>query len=171
MDNCMNSFLVNINSVYSFDGVKLRTWGTAGNQHWALYLADSIISTYTIQGFKNINLYSVEMVGMCQTDVANVSGTSCTVNDYGMFLTLDGLLPAVSGVATSPNSYAINSNYNKMSLTKFTNKLIFETPIQSLKSVKFQNLFAHGQNAESSTNINLQVNLTFIFNYKYEGED
>jgi hypothetical protein len=167
----MNSFLININSVYSFDGVKLRTWGTVGNRHWALILPDATSSTYLIEGFKNINLYSVEMVGMCQTNVANVSGTSCTVNDYGIFLTLDGLLPAVSGVNAPLNNYAINSNFNKMSLTKFTNKLNFETPIQSLKSVKFNNLFAHGQNAESSTEINLQVNLTFIFNYKYEGED
>ena len=170
--SCINSFQININQSQAFTGVALRTWGLVGDKNWAYYEENVDNSTYTIEGFKNINLHSVEMVGMMQTDVLVTSGASCIVSDYGIFLGLNGLLPSVSGKVDLPNDFfGISPTYNVLSLTKYTNKLTFDSPIQSLKSIEFRNLFAQGTNAESASFVALRYNLTFIFTYSYEGED
>jgi hypothetical protein len=165
----MKTFSITINNQTTFTAPSVRTWGPIGNYHWAMY--DSNVSFYDVQGFKNINLYSIEMVGSVTTDPLNTLGTSCIVNDYGFILDLTGQMPEVSGtIGAGLNFWNIRTPYNDaLCLSKYNQKLTFDAPIQSFKRVSFTNFFAQGNNAELLNTVNLRYNLTFIFNYDYEG--
>jgi len=166
------SFQININQAKNLTGTSLKTWGTVGNRNWAYLEDDTNNSMYQIEGFKNINLFSVEMVGMVQTNVFDATSAGCIVNDFGMFLNLNGLIPSVSGsINPTPDFYQINPTFKDLCLTKFTNKLTFTSPIQSIRSITFRNFNAQGIAAENLTSISLRYNLTFIFTYEYEGEE
>ena len=168
--NCLNTFALTMNSQLLFGGGSVRTWGTGNDISWAVF--NNNVSTFLVEGFKNINLYSIEMVGFVQTDVSNTSGTSCSVEDYGLLLSLEGQFPRISGQMSSTNFWGIQPFANtNLSLTKYRSKLTFESPINSLTQVSITALFAQGTNAESSGLVNLRYNLTLLLNYTYEGED
>lgn len=166
--NCLRSFYINIDNGTLWTAPYAETWGPLTDLNWSV--RRDAVSTYTIQGYKNINLYSVEMVGSCVYDPTQISG-ECVVNNYGFFIVLNGLIPEVNGVITAaPNVWAINPVENELALTQYQNKLTFESPIQSFSSVNFNSFFASGTGAILAANIALRTNLTFIFNYLYEGE-
>ena len=81
-------------------------------------------------------------------------------------------MPQVSGkIGTGLNYWNILTPYNDaLSLTKYNQKLTFLSPIQSFTRVSFTNFFANGNNAQFINSVNLRYNLTFLFNYNYEGE-
>ena len=166
--DCLKSFYINIDNSTLWVSPDAETWGPVTDLNW--FVRNNGISTFNIQGYKNINLYSVEMVGSCFYDPSQING-ECVVKNYGFFLVLNGQVPEVSGVVTAaPNVWAINPLETELALTQFQNKLDFASPIQSLKSVVFNSFFASGTGAILANNIALRTNLTFIFKYKYEGE-
>ena len=166
--DCLRSVYINIDYGTLWTSPDTETWGTLTNLNWSV--RKDAASTFNVQGFKNINLYSVEMVGSCVYDPSQVGG-ECVVTNYGFFLILNGLIPEVGGVITAaPNTWNINPLENELALTQYQNKLTFESPIQSLRSIVFNSFFASGTGALVANNIALRTNLTFIFNYLYEGE-
>ena len=168
--DCLRTFSITINQNTLFTAPEVRTWGNVGNYHWAMESTNT--SFYDVQGFKNINLFSIEMVGQLQSDAVNYASDFSTVLDYGFILDITGQMPEVSGkIGLTPNVWNILTPYNdELCLSKFNPKLTFNEPIQSFKRVSFEKLFANGQNATTINTVALNYNLTFIFNYKYEGE-
>ena len=168
--DCFRTFSITIEQNTLYAAPSVRTWGTLGNYHWALQSTNT--SFYDVQGFKNINLYSVEMVGHVTSDAVNYASDFSTVLDYAFILDITGQMPEVSGkIGASPNFWNIKTPYNDaLALSKFNPKLTFDEPIQSFKRVSFIQLIANGQNATTINTVALNYNLTFIFNYKYEGE-
>jgi len=169
MDQCLKSFHINISQSQAFVNNEFRTWGTAGNYNWVLnYQGNSI---YDIQGFKNISLYGLEMVGYVQCNNL-ASTTKGIVEDYGFNLILNGTYPSVNGlVSPTTDFWAINPNQTRIALTKYQNSINFPDSIVSLKSITFNKLVAQGKSAEDSATLNLSYDLTFNFFYKYEGEE
>ena len=168
--DCLRSFSITIQQNTLFTAPQVRTWGTVGNYHWAMKSTNT--SFYDVQGFKNINLFSIEMVGQVESDAVNYASDFSTVLDYGFILDITGQMPEVSGkIGASPNFWNLLTPYNDaLCVSKFNPKLTFNEPIQSFKRISFIQLFANGQNATTINTVALNYNLTFIFNYKYEGE-
>ena len=167
--DCMNSFYITINNSTIWTGADITVWGAGSNLFFLVEKSE--ISTFNIEGFKNINVFSIEMTGSCVMDPAGVVG-ECVINDYGFFFNLNGVTPQISGRTTvSPNYWNINTIGTQFSLSKMSSKITFESPIQSLSSINFTKFFASGIGATTPANLSVFTNLTFMINYKYEGED
>lgn len=168
MEDCLKSFQINISQSQAFTNNDYRTWGSAGNYHWVLNSSNN--SIYSIQGFKNILIYGVEMVGSVQANNLATS-TKGIVTDYGFNVILDGQYPTINGlVSPTTDFWQINPNQKRIALTKYQNRYNFFAPVISPKTITFNKLFAQGNNAEDSATLNLSYDLTFNFFYKYEGE-
>jgi hypothetical protein len=155
-------------------GVGLRTWGPIGQYFWSLDLTPANnTSLFTIEGFKSVNIYGIEVNGFVR---GNPASTRCAVvEDWGFGLQVLGTSPLISGIKrTSPDGFAIGTTGNSLTtyfLSKNTNSVFLNEPIANVKSIEFNDLYAQGSGAEFLNEIALSYLLNFTFHYTYEGED
>jgi len=90
-------------------------------------------------------------------------------------LQVEGTVPQVSSTITpSPNYFAISTssaNLDNVVLSKMKPSIQFATPIQSVKSIIIDELYATGTNLQTLGSLRLAWSVTFVVYYKYEGED
>lgn len=164
---CLNSFSIGINQgrTFAVAGTNVKNWGPAGNYHWVVTQQGS--SVYNIFGYKRIDLYGVQMSGYVQTDVGLNDGA--IVSDYGFQIGIGGQIPFVSGEPViAPNDFAISENIGQFYLSKFDNKIMFESPYIGCQNISFTEFQAQGNNGETLNSISLDLRLVFTFYYKYQ---
>ena len=167
--DCLRSFSVGIsqNRTFNSAGVNVKTWGTLGNLNWVVNQAGS--SFFQLQGYKRIDLYGIEMLGNVQTDVG--LNDAVVVSDFFFNIGIAGQIPLVSGEnVIAPNFWAINPNIGGNDLTKYRNKVTFETPYTGCTAIGFNRFGAQGIGGETLNSISLDIDLQFVFYYKYDGE-
>ena len=169
---CMRSFSFAIDLIQDVTGAtQVKQWSTsAGNHYWQASVLNG--SKYNIQGFKNIEVYGVDVLGSIQTQT-NVGINGVIVNDWMIEVKLDGQQPLVGSVMSGPNTYAIdptNPVNNTYMLGRFSNSARFETPYISAKSIEIGTTFAQGIAYQTLLALNLRWKLNFIVYYKFEGE-
>jgi hypothetical protein len=168
---CLRSFIVSIDQVTSFSGTDVKTWFVGAQEFWVVEKAGS--SFFYPQGFKNIDIYGVDVVGHVMTQKAAVAG-GCVVTDWAFEILIAGTLPLASGrIETSPNYWNIQTSTvgtSTFALSKNTNSLKFADPISGVKNINFEVLRAQGTGGQTTGIISLDWDLSFVFYYKYEGE-
>lgn len=175
--DCLRSFQIRIAqaTVCQSGSGFIKTWGTVGQYFFSLNLTpNNQGSTYNLTGFKSTDIYGVSVNGYVHGNFT--SSTQCAViSDWSFNLNLNGNAPLVSGDETvSPNGFDIitsGSDLNTISLSKYSNTIMFANPYQSVQSINFSSLLAQGSGAQFLNAIDLVYNLSFTFYYKYEGEE
>ena len=172
MDQCIKSFSFKTDVGKTFTGGAIKQWSIVGANFWTV--AEAATSTINIQGFKNINLHGIKIIGFVQSDVP-ASGNSVIVNDWSLNINVQGTLPLIGAFATtSPNYFNLDPNSsgnNSFFIGKYSNEIFFQSPIESVTSIQIQTLYAQGIGFEVLGSISLVFRLDFIFYYNYEGED
>ena len=168
MMDCMNQFqfyIAKTTSYTSASGIETRF---SDGLSLAWVIKDNLtISTFKIEGFKNINLYGIKMMGNVQSPVAGYHGI---VDDYSFNLGITGTTPKISGTFTT-NGYNISTGSTNVQLGKYDSTIMFSDPIQSCREITINDFQAQGYVPESFVAVDLEMTITFYFYYKYEGED
>lgn len=171
--NCMKSFSIATkdSAIYERGGPNtvVKMWTVGIEKYWALNNFRS--SLFTIQGFKNVNIYGIEMIGDVQTPVNAATG-GVIVNNFSFDVYLDGQVQLLNGLISS-DYYGLKTSgieATTFNLTKYQNKVMFLDPITSVKSITFENLYAQGIAAETLNEVAVEWNLDFVFYYDFEGE-
>jgi hypothetical protein len=148
-----------------------KTW-VLGAQHYWLLQYNPLDSTYNIQGFKNINIYKIEVSGDINSDLLPV-GFSCLVQNWNFeFQVIGQNSTSVGNITVSPNGFSmvdmpLNPLFN---LSKFQRSIEFSSPIQSAKNIVVNALYADGIANESLLGAQIEFQLAVTVHYKYEGE-
>lgn len=172
--DCLRSFSLTIidQNTYTAASSALTVWSHGQNHSYAIYSADS--STFLIQGFKNINVFKVDMIGNVSSAYGNAPRVdNANANDFEIGVQLVGQLPQPIGVIGSPNDLPIITNTfieQIYTLSKYKTSVEFSTPIQSVKSISFYDFKAFGNNLENLAQVKMGYQLQFIFYYQFEGE-
>ena len=169
---CLKSFSFKVTTNTNLSGGNIKQWATGAAQHfWSASAGTS--STYNIQGFKNINVYGVDVIGSITTLTAAGTG-GVIVNDWNIDVLISGQQPLVGGTITAaPNYYSINatSPTNRIfPLGRFSNSVKFADPISSVQFIQLGSTYAQGIAYETLGDVNLFWNLNFVVYYKFEGE-
>lgn len=122
---------------------------------------------FAIQGFKNIDIYGVKMLGYVQSPIGGTSAG--IIEDYSFQIGIAGQNPQISGVITT-NDYGGVTNNSNIQLSKYQNEIMFVEPIKSSTSLSIGTFKAQGIHAESATQMSLNLEIQIIFYYKFEGE-
>lgn len=169
--DCLRSFIVEIKQAQTFVGTDVKTWLLGVQEYWVVDVQG--VSIFNLQGFKNIDVYGVDVIGSVQSWKTAISG-GCIVEDWAFDILLDGSLPLVNGFKdASPDDWNIQTNTTgtkTFAISKFNNSIKFADPIKSVKNINFENLKAQGIGGQTSGAIALDYDLSFIFYYRYEGE-
>jgi len=169
--DCLRSFTVSINQNSTFTAPDVKTW-TLGVQEYFVFEISNL-STLIPQGFKNIDIYGVELVGMVQSQKSALTG-GCIVDDWNFVIFIDGSIPLLSSIIqTSPNYWSIQVDGNgprSFTLSKNTNSVKLLSPLKSVKEIRFEKLQAQGYGGQTVGTVSLDWDFTFMFFYKYEGE-
>ena len=169
--DCLRSFIVRINQQTNWTGSDVKTWLIGAQYHWAVD-AYSSTSTFNIEGFKNVNIYGIQLIGNVITNTASVLG-AVVVSDWSFEIEIDGQLPLISGTIAPTNYWAIETSTQAtkyFTLSKNTNLLTLADPIASAKNIVFRRLKAQGDSGQTLNNVSLDWDFSFVFFYKYEGE-
>lgn len=168
--NCLKSFSFLSSANESVTTPNVDTWGTVSPFSWA-YSKASGVSTFNIEGYKNVNIHSIEALG----DVGCLlnTGNSVIVNDWSFLVQVNGQNPLVSGNITgAPNAYSIQTQATSpvFSLSRYNPKFELADPITSATSIQITGLRAFGLSAENATILNIAWHINFVVYYSYEGE-
>ena len=171
----MKSFSIKIvQSVLAGSNGTCRTWGTPGEYFWSAAIVPSAQNSfYNMEGFKNVDIYGVSVVGAI---IGNATSPNkcAVVTDWSFQIGLDGTNPLISGSkVVSPDGYNIITsgvNLDYVNLSKNNNVINFASPIGSVKQIVFDTIFCQGIGAEFLNDVAVSYNLYFTFYYKYEGE-
>jgi hypothetical protein len=169
--DCVRSFSFSASANENVVSPNIRTWGTAPQNYW-IYESSAGSSTFNIQGFKNINIFSIEAVGNVGT-LTTTGSSGVLVQDWSFLVQINGQNPLVNGnITASPNRFSIVSQPTGplFELSKYNPKLELADPISSPSSIQINRLNASGIGAQNLTQINLAWFMTFVVYYKYEGE-
>lgn len=164
------SFSTNLISTLTTGGADLKQWTTsAGNHYWQAYAGTS--STYNIQGFTNIDVYGIDVIGNIQTQ-SNIGTNGVIVNDWSIDVSIDGQAPLVGGNVVG-GYYGLDltiPDNNIFALGKYTNSVKFESPYISAKSIVLGKTRAQGIAFQTTGSINLFYKVNFVVYYKFQGE-
>jgi hypothetical protein len=167
--DCLKSFTIYTSSSENASAPKIDTWGALYGGYWIYN--NGGISTFNIEGFKNINVHGVA----CQGDVGSTinTGNSVIVEDWSFIIQINGQNPLVSGtVVAAPNNFNITPQAQNpiFAVGKYNSKFMLSSPIQSAKTITINNLIANGYGNENAAVLNIAWNVNFIVYYTYEGE-
>lgn len=167
--DCLRTFTLNLTGNKFYSGSEIKTYVSGGQHIWQVDAVQS--SKFNIQGFKNINVYSIELIGSLQTVLGGTAGA--LVTNWAVGINLEGTIPQISGTIDSTNDWVLNTSgiyANSFSLGSNNQKVIFNTPFESVKQIFFERITAQGFGYQTATDINLLWELQLICHYKFEGE-
>jgi len=173
--DCLRSFNLNASGVFdtaTFTGTDFyRNWidAYASITGWNLEINPGTGMSFTIQGFKNIDIYgigaNIYMQGNAQT-----TGTLAVVNDYAIQGTVTGINSSIggfSGAITSPFILEQNTNFL---CSKTVNMVKYNDPIKSSTAITINKIFAEGSAPQSLLNLNINYFIYLTIYYKFDGE-
>ena len=171
--DCLSSFNFSIANQSNYGAAQGFLYWQIGTQHfWTLDIFNPGGSTYQIQGFKNINIFKIEISGSVNSS-PQFAPFQCIVQNWSLGFTINGQnSTSVGTVLTSPNAFSmIEQTTNPfIRLSQFQNSVTFEKPIQSAKEIIVQSLFVDGIANQTTTSAEIGYVINFTVFYKYEGE-
>lgn len=170
--DCLKSFSLLISGTQNATAgppAQIDTW-QIGTQHFFLYRsANTSPSTFTIQGFKNIDIYRIEAVGNMESFIGT---TACIVQDWTASVQITGTNGQIGGVVGTPNGFNLSqqSVSPQFALSKFAPAINFASPINSATVFTLVNINMQGIAPENLTTLGIGWNINFNVFYKFEGE-
>jgi hypothetical protein len=172
--DCLRNFSLTIDAFNNYTAASgdFTVWGAPLN----FSIVDTRSSIFDIQGFKNINIFGVDMIG----NISSAYGPSprtlnANVKDFEINVLLNGDIPLPIGLIGATNTFPIILNNTAVQqsslLSKYKPFVKFESPVQSVKSITLQNLKIFGDHVQNAGQVNMGYTLQFVFYYQYEGED
>jgi hypothetical protein len=169
--DCLKSFSLVSSANGTFAAPEFTNWGAANNLFWNVKQTIGS-SIFNVAGFKNINIYGIEVIGTFEGSSTLVSNG--IVNDWNINLNIEGQAPLTNGnVTVAPNFLSLQDLppfVTNFGLSKYSPKIKLSTPIQSVKNITFTNYNVNGYGAQNPLQIQLNWNLNFIIYYQFEGE-
>lgn len=172
--DCLKSFNFQVDFDSTIIGADVKQWTVGVDQtFWSVTAPTILTSTYNIQGFKNINIHHIDLIGSINTFTGSGVG-GVLVNDWNIDVSLNGQIPSIgSNITAIPNFYGI-LNTTPANATfpmgKFCNRISFSSPYQSVRSIVLGRTNATGTGFQTAGSVNLYWNLNFIVHYSFEGE-
>lgn len=170
--DCLRSFNFALANQSNYDAsLGFKYWQINSNHFW---LIDQSLPNvkYLVQGFKNINVFKIEVNGDVNSSPAFVP-YEALVQNWKWDLQILGQNSTNVGIlapAQNPGYLVIQETNPSFRLSKFQPSITFETPIQSAKEIIFTNFYCDGiaNRTTTSAQVGFVINVTVF--YKYEGE-
>ena len=170
--DCLRSFNFALANQSNYDAsLGFKYWQINSNHFW---LIDQSLPNvkYLVQGFKNINVFKIEVSGDVNSSPAFVP-YEALVQNWKWNLQIVGQNSTNVGIlapAQNPGYMVIQETNPSFRLSKFQPSIEFETPIQSAKEIIFTNFYCDGiaNKTTTSAQVGFVINVTIF--YKYEGE-
>lgn len=167
---CMRSFNFIAGGQANWVAPDIKTWFVGAQEFWAFERNGS--STFTPQGFKNIDVYGISLIGNIGTlEAAPLGGAIPT--DWSARISINGQLPQLGGIIAVTNDFNFSNSSpgaNLFELGRFQPNVKFADPIKSVTSIVLNQLKSNGSGGQTSGNVNLQYSFNFVVYYKFEGE-
>jgi hypothetical protein len=167
---CLRSFNFIASGQSNFVAPDVKTW-TSGTETFYTFERNGL-STFTPQGFKNIDVYGVSVIGNFGTFNVPVLGGAIP-SDWAVKLVITGQVSLLGGIIQPTNDFGFDNSapqVNTFKLGRFNPDLKFEDPIKSVTSIQLTQIESNGTGVQTVGEVNLQYLINFIVYYKFEGE-
>jgi len=170
--DCLRSFNFIVNTQSNWGSPEISIWTVGGQNFFTFERSSPSGSKYTIQGFKNINIFKIEVTGDINS-TPQFDPYLCIVQNWWVIFTVTGQnSSSVGEVRSSPNVFNMieQSTDPRFKLSKYQSSLTFESPIQSAKEILITEISADGIGNRTLLSAQIGYLLNFTVYYKFEGE-
>jgi hypothetical protein len=180
MNDCLRTFNLTasgaITDTGSVAGSNVLFWTDYASKNTGFSVNLPLVNCdFSPQGFKNIDVYSIEVHGT----IINLgsAGGNFICNDYSFIGIVTGNYPILSGVYGAGVPIALNqagAPSNGFSFSKYHPKFEFISPIQSVTKIAFTALLFDGYVPTligATQELNFFYSFDVFVNYKFEGEE
>lgn len=172
--DCLKSFALTTTNVatYTVASGNVDVWGLNNNFN----ILAPITSIFNVEGFKNINVFGLDIIGNVSSGYGNAVDRINNANalDWDVSIQLEGQLPLVGGTIGASNDWPIINNQTftqqQFVLSKYKTFVKFDSPIQSVKRIILGDFHAMGSNSESATSVRMGYFFQVMVYYQFEGE-
>lgn len=166
--DCLRSFSFQSGANEVAIAPEIKVWTVGTNNFW-LYNSNNTASIFNPQGFKNINVYSIQAIGDVNSLITGANGV--LVQDWYFTINVLGQNAVISSNITTGGFSIVQTDINPtFVLSKYNPIINFESPIQSASSFIITGFRVQGIGAENPLAINISWGITFNIYYKFEGE-
>jgi hypothetical protein len=174
--DCLRSFTFIVDKTENYTtALRFKTWTVGTDNYWLVDDAKTLGngSKYIVQGFKNINIYKIEITGAVITPL-NPPGFAAITENWNLTTAIKGTTSnSVGLIVSSPNPFNIIEfpGLSILQFSKYQRSITFLDPIKSAEYIEIYGFYAEGYGNQSllSAQIGFFINVTVY--YKYEGED
>jgi hypothetical protein len=170
--DCLRSFNFTLANQSNYTIPQGFKYWQIGTQHfWLLSITPGVAPQYRIVGFKNINIFKIEINGEVYSAALPV-GVSAIVQNWNFGLEIVGQNSTSVGTVpiSAPFGLVEQPNNPILILSKFQKSICFESPIQSAKEINIKNFYCDGIANESILSAQIGYVMNVTVSYKYEGE-
>jgi hypothetical protein len=128
------------------------------------------VVTFLPQGFKNIDIYAIKLIGTIQSNPSSVNNG--VVDNWGVEVNAVGSYGEIGGVYSgigTPN-YAPNLQPIHIGLNNHNPLVEFASPIKSVKNISINRLLFSAHSLQNAAEFSFLSNFALVITYKFEGE-
>lgn len=170
--DCLKSFNFTLSQQSNYTAANgFKHWSLGTQHNFLLEREDLSGSIYTIQGFKNINIFKIEINGDVYSSALPVN-VSALVQNWNFIFEISGQNSPIVGFVSSGSPFGLSQQAIDpiIMLSKFQKSIYFVSPIQSAKQIKVRNFYCDGISNQSILSAQIGFFMTVTVFYKYEGE-
>jgi hypothetical protein len=121
------------------------------------------------QGFKNIDVYSIKLIGHIASNPSNVNNG--VVDNWGVEINAVGTYGEINGVAgVQAANYSPILQPIHLGLNNHNPLVEFASPIKSVSNISLQRVLFNAVNLQTATDFSFVSNIGLVITYKFEGE-
>lgn len=172
--DCLRSFSFGVSTIQTLvTPTDLKQWTVGTENYWQALTNGAIAlpSIYNMQGYTNIDIYGIDVIGDIQTQT-NTGVEGCIVDNWTIDVITNGQHPLIGGSTTGgfyTIDYTLPEN-NIFALGKYTNSVKFASPIISPTAITLGRTRISGHGWQTAGSINLFWRVNFIVYYQFQGE-
>jgi hypothetical protein len=173
--DCLRSFVQDykiIGNLSSFTGGAYKFWSVGLNNYLNAAIDIDLAPNPAIfrpQGFKNIDVYGIKLVGNFTSDPNSLTLNGIIYN-WGARIRTTGSYGQISSSIPNTLNFAINQNPDIIGLNNYNPEVKYPSPIKSVSNIVIDTVLFSAEHCQSAVDIALLCDVQLIVYYKFEGE-
>ena len=164
-----------INSLYSgnltgIPGYALNTYTQSGNLIGLGSFEASTLPGFEPQGFKKINLHGIKITGSI-SGAPIASPIKGSIVNWSVYVYVLGQIQELGGVINPYLPINTSQNFQTYKLTELNNYIDFVSPILGVENFGLYRVNFEAEKMQDPANLNIDLNITTTYFYKFEGEE
>jgi hypothetical protein len=159
-----------LGNITAIPGYSLSTYTQSGNLIGFGSFQASNLPSFKPEGFKKINLHGIKITGSLSGGMIALPIKGSIVN-WSVYVSVLGQIQELGGVINPYSPIGLTQQIGTYKFTELNNHIDFVSPILAIEDFGIERVFFEAEKMQDPNNLDINLNITTTYFYKYEGEE